>query len=208
LHYPMEYTLTDQSGNPIAARIDAASSQLLKLTTLTDGATRYYPIALLSDSDQKLIALMPQVRLDLTYPVQCSIADQNGHELQVSIVGRSGTDVKFTLLSDGSTHSYPLTRLGTADQMFLKMLPMNLGSLEAAGTQHASAVDTAVTQNLLDRIANLKSDDTNLSVQIADPATSPNDRQLSVDQLEHNKEEIKSLQQQLSAAQSNGGTLP
>ena len=208
LHFPMEYTLTDQAGQSIAARIDAASAQLLKLTTLTDGATRYYPIALLCDSDQKLIALMPQIRMNLDYPVECSLADQSGRELEVSILGRSGTDVKFTLMTDGSTHSYPLAKLGQADQLFVKMLPMNLGSLEAAGGPIVSEVDSAVTQNLLDRIANLKSDDTNLSVEIADPSTSPNDRQLTLEKLKTNKDEIKSLQQELNAAQDNGGTPP
>ncbi len=208
MRFPMEYTLTDQDGKSIAARIDAASPQLLKLYALTDGSTRYYPIAMLSDADQKLIALMPQVQLNLTYPVQCSIADQSGRELQVSLLGRSSTDVKFTLMTDGTTHSYPLTRLGQADQAFLKTLPMNLGSIEASGTQHPTAVDSAVTQNLLDRIASLKSDDANLSVQIADPSTSPNDRQFLQGKLQTNKDEIKALQQELNAAQQNGGTPP
>ena len=208
LHFPMEYTLTDQAGKSIAARIDAASAQLLKLTTLTDGATRYFPIALLCDSDQKLIALMPQIRMNLDYPVLCSLADQNGRVLAVSILGRSGTDVKFTMMVDGSTHSYPLAKLGQADQLFVKTLPMNLGSLEAAGGPQLTEVDSAVTQNLLDRISTLKNDDTNLSVEIADPSTSPNDRQLSEEKLKTNKDEIRSLQQELSAAQQNGGAPP
>jgi hypothetical protein len=205
LRYPMEYNLTDQAGKSMNVRIEASSPQLVKFTLLTDASTHYYPIALLSEADQKLLWQMPAVSLNLNYPLECSLTDQGGRELAVRLEGRSDEAVKFTLLADGTTHNYPLSKLGAADQMFLKMLSVNLSNSETitASTQ-PSAVDSAVVQNLLDRLATLKSDDTDIEVQIASPNTMGNDRMFLQEKLTHNKSEIKSLQKELEVARNGG----
>jgi hypothetical protein len=206
LRYPMDYNLTDQSGKTMAVRIESGSAQLLRLTMLTDGSTHYYPIAMLSEQDQKLFWQMQSAQMSVDFPLECTLTDQNGRALTVRLEGRSADAVEFTLLADGTKHTYPLAKLSAPDQMFLRLMPVNLGAHELASSSiQPSVVDSAVMQNVLDRLDALNKEDEDLSSQIADPNTMPNDVQYAQDKLQRNRLEIRSLQQQLQAARANGG---
>ncbi|MGA2053044.1 MAG: hypothetical protein ABSH19_07020 [Opitutales bacterium] len=202
LRYPMDYNLTDQTGKTTAVRIEAGTSQVIKVTVMSDGSTRYYPIALLSAPDQKLMWQMQSTNLNLDYPLECSLTDQSGRVLHVDIEGRSAEVVEFMLMSDGTKHSYPLSKLSESDQAFLQMLPINLGANEAETSGiRPSSVDEAVVQNLLDQLDALNKENAELSGEIADPNTMPNDKEFDHDQLVRNRQEIRALTQQLHTAQ-------
>jgi hypothetical protein len=208
LHYPLEYTLTDQTGKTIPARLEAGDAELVKLTLLSDGSTHYYPISLLSDSDQKLLWQIPPARLNLTFPLECTLTDVTGRQIAARIEGRSSEAVKVTRLSDGTTHILPTSKLSLADQLFMKLMPMNLGNAELANSiTKPTAVESAVVQNLLDRLAVLKQQSKDLEVQIADPSTMPNDRQFMQDKLMRVRAEVRSLTKEIQDAQTGGPPL-
>jgi hypothetical protein len=205
LQYPMEYSLTDQAGKSIPVRLEAGNAQVVKTTYLSDGSTHYYPIALLSEMDQKLLFQMPASSVNLSFPLLCTLTDLSGRQQAVRLEGRTNEAVKFTLLSDGSSHVYPLAKLGLPDQTFLRMIPINLGTSEATvASTKSTAVEAAYVQSLLDRLASLKSETAQLQAQITDPNTMANDRQFAKEKVDRDKQEIRSLTQQLQTAQSNG----
>jgi hypothetical protein len=127
LDYPLDYTLTDADGHTRPASVEGRSEQVVKITMRDDGTTRLYPIASLSEKDQALLRALPP-QLDLSYPFKGTLTDQQGHTLQVTLIGRSNEQLKFVRAEDGKTYTYPIARLSPADQAYVKLLPVGLAA--------------------------------------------------------------------------------
>jgi len=130
LEYPFNYTLTDVQGHAQPASIEGRSADLAKITMRDDGTTRLYPIASLSEKDQALLRALP-VKLDLGYPFKGTLTDQQGHTLQVTLIGRSDEELRFVRAEDGTAYTYPLARLSPEDQAYVKLLPVGSAAVAA-----------------------------------------------------------------------------
>ena len=59
-------------------------------------------------------------------PVEHTLSDQQGREIEARILARSNTEVQFVRLSDGVIFRYPLTDLSKEDQVFLQAYPATI----------------------------------------------------------------------------------
>jgi hypothetical protein len=141
--FPLKWTLTDKTGKPQLVEIAARSKDVLQYILLsadekmqadevatmsdaiTDGAAHYCLLTALTAADQNLLRLYP-TGLRVAYPFACTLTDGSGQTQKVKVLGQTRTTVKFSLLPDGKTYDYDLTKLSEADQGFLNTLPKTL----------------------------------------------------------------------------------
>jgi len=57
------------------------------------------------------------------YPIKKVLTNWEGQELDVTIVGRSGSEVIFTKAGSDQRHSYPIAKLSEDDQKYAYKLP-------------------------------------------------------------------------------------
>jgi len=122
--FPIEYTITDVTGQPLRVRLEGRTANLVKYTSLTDGLQHYLPLSSFSAVDQKFFQLLP-ADLVVDFPLNYTLTAVGGQPLEARILGRDADSVKFQL-ADGKTYNYSMDKLSTASQAFLKELPANL----------------------------------------------------------------------------------
>ena len=133
--FPIDYTLTDATGNPMRVRLDGRTANLVEFTSTVDGLQHYLPMSAFSDNDQKFLQLLP-ADLVIQFPLNYTLTAQGGQPLEARILGRDADSVKFQL-EDGKTYNYRLDKLSDASQTFLKLLPANL--VDASSTPESVA---------------------------------------------------------------------
>jgi hypothetical protein len=108
-------------GKTFKVRVESCNNAVVKYTLLTDGTTRYAAIAKLSQADQDLFAQLEKT-LVLDYPFEMPLDLGDGNPLPARIDGHNDDWVKFTLLTDHSTHYLPMTSLAASDQLVVQNL--------------------------------------------------------------------------------------
>jgi hypothetical protein len=197
-NYPQEWTLTDQRGRSVHVNIEGRTPEVVKITVLEDGTTHLYPIANLSQKDQAFVESLP-MSLTLQYPLKSSLMDQQGHALQVTIVGRSEEQVQFTRDDDGKTYTYPITKLSDADQAYVRLLPLKWGE----GTSSAPAPPESIeTKNMHDRVTELRRQITDLNMQMTGSGVSQMQRDVLENEMKIRQDEMDNLMTKLLNASS------
>ncbi len=123
---PQEYTLTSAQGQATPARLEAHNDEVVKYTLLADNSTRYAAISALSGQDQEFIKQLNSPALEFQYPFECFMREMDAKPAAIRVEGRSTDWVRYTLLSDRSTHYVPLGSFSSGDQTILTQLPSKL----------------------------------------------------------------------------------
>lgn len=140
-----EQTLATAQGQALQIRFEARKGDILKYTQLSDHSVHYVPIFTLPPSQQDLANNLPS-DLDLEFPFECVMGDQDHPPAPIRLEGRSDTWVRYTSLADNVTHYDPLESFATADQTVLKAFPAIF------------KVDTPLTHAFHDTAGNLVAD--------------------------------------------------
>jgi len=201
--YPQDWTLTDQRGRSVHVSIVGRTPEVVKITIVEDGSTHLYPIATLSQKDQAFVQSLP-VNLTLQYPLKSSLMDQQGHTLQVTIVGRSDDQVQFTRADDGKTYTYPITKLSDADRAYVLLLPPQW----QAAPDAPSAPESIELKNMRARVTELRGQITDLNTQAGGADASQMQRDLMVNEMKSRQSEMDDLMVKILSATSETTTEP
>jgi hypothetical protein len=120
--YPLVLTLTDKAGRKRTLGVTARAEEAIQVAA-SGGTDLLVPIAALSDEDQAVMRAL-RVNLSLEYPYAMTLADQQKHLLQVTLVGRTEDAVQFTRAGDSKTYSYAIARLSPTDQAVVRLFPV------------------------------------------------------------------------------------
>jgi hypothetical protein len=151
--------LTTSSGETLHVQIAGRTDSVVKVITVEDGATHYLPLASLGDASRALVSALP-VSLSLDYPLSAVLADQHARSLNVLILGRTASQVRFTRLDNHQSYTYAIAKLSASDQAFLHALPLSPAAVAASpatgnATLAAASSPAATTTN--DLIAKMQS---------------------------------------------------
>jgi len=124
-HFPLDYVLTDGQGREKPALLLGRTDQMLKWVSPKDKTTHWVELGDLSTVDREFVTSLPAI-LQFHYPFDLDLTDQAGKVFTASILGRSGTVVKYQLTKDGAEEWVPLDSLDRVSQAFLRKLPADL----------------------------------------------------------------------------------
>ncbi len=139
---PVNTVLTDKTGKTIAVALEGRTADLVSYNQLDNSKSYLVPIQRWSVDDQTLIRQFPQ-NDQLKYPFLTVLTDTQGQSMELTILGRTASNLTVTRAGDKEPSSYDIAKLSKDDQAFARLLPVtdDGGGLLTAAATPTSAPD-------------------------------------------------------------------
>jgi hypothetical protein len=187
IDWPLECTAYDSKGNPVYVTVKGRTADFAILSDPKTGAVDYRPMSFFSAEDQKVFKMLSASPMP-HYAFKMTLTDQTGRSIPAVITGRTDLDVKF-ILANGTSTSYPISKLSPANQDFLRQL--------------SSEYDSISLHRIRDRNNLLEAENLKIQARIEDPSTSAYDRELAQNDYYRNSQEIASNKMKINAEIKN-----
>jgi len=122
---PKERILVDRDGKQMNVRVEEKDGQALKMTSLSDGSTQFFPISLLSSKDQTFFTSV-KTKATIPFPYVCTLKKPDGTPMMVSIKGYNDYFVDYTTDTDPADRFITIDSLQPFDKALIKTMAKSL----------------------------------------------------------------------------------